>query len=259
MYKFILEFVLKTGRRLGRPDILFWSLPYLMILIFVGTIAQKSMGLHDAQAMFFSAFYFIYYGIPLPAGYTILSIMAVNAVCKFIFLSSWSKAKIGIHIIHLSVIVLLVGGLLTAITMREGFIPLREGSTTGTIMAFMEDPGAQGDMKDLPFEITLNAFRRDVYPGTSMPREYESRVTITDGDMVWPAVISMNEPLRYGGYTFYQSSALVDMEGQPVSVLSIVRNQGAIFPYVSGILLAIGLIYHVIYRARSQSKKGKRV
>jgi len=243
--------VKQSGRRLGRPDLLFWTLPYLMILITVGTVAQKYMGLHDAQMMYFSSFYFWLGPLPLPAGYSVLAFMTLNLACKFIFLSEWTISKAGIHIIHLSVLILLAGGLLTAVTMREGFIPLKQGQSTNRIMAFMNAPQASSEaMKNLPFSITLNHFRREVYPATDMPKDYESRVTIRDGDIVWPAVISMNEPLRYGGYTVYQSATMIDADGEPVSVLSIVTNKGWVFPYISGILLAFGLVYHTIWRVR---------
>ena len=250
MFTTIQNKIRTTGRRFGRPDLLFWTLPYLMVLIFIGTIAQKSMGLHDAQSMFFSSFYFKWEGIPMPAGYSVLAFMTINLTCKFLFLSQWKKSKIGIHIIHLSVILLLVGGLLTALTAKEGFIPLREGQTRQEIMTFANIPDNRDDLRELPFSLTLNNFRREVYPGTNMPKEYESRVTINDGDITWPAIISMNEPLRYGGYTFYQSSTVRDKDGEPISILSVVTNRGWIFPYVSGVLLAFGLIYHTAWRMR---------
>jgi len=351
--------LIKTGRRLGRPDILFWTLPYLMALIFVGTIAQKSMGLYDAQRVFFSSFFFLGFGVvPLPGGYSVLLVMTVNLVCKFLFLSPWTRAKVGIHIIHLSVIILLVGGLLTALTMKEGYIALQDGESGAVIQDYhkrtlsfgtdfivnfydvkyadysalpfdveilqtcensgiapredLDDPDNDGigaasmaalvcvqpspenerniagllfrvsnaaedtqngvylafegrqtqdeimglpvrldrEERALPFTVTLNRFRREVYPGSNMPRDYQSRVTITDGAVTWPAVIAMNEPLRYGGYTFYQASTYLDKDGRPVSVLSVVTNKGWIFPYLSGILLTVGLIWHLILRVR---------
>jgi len=246
----IKDTILKTGRRLGRPDILFWTLPYLMILIFVGTIAQKEIGLYEAQKMFFSSFVFWWMGIPLPSGYSVLGLMTLNLVCKFLFLSPWTRAKIGIHIIHLSIIILFIGGLLTALTMKEGFIPLREGQTRTQVMAFADGTEPTDEFKNLPFDIRLNRFQRDVYPGTNMPREYESRVTIIDGDITWPASISMNEPLRYGGYTFFQNSTSVTKDGEPISILSVVTNKGQIFPYISSILLALGLILHMMIRMK---------
>ena len=352
---------LAIGRRLGQADILFWTLPWLMILIVLGTIAQKTMGLYTAQHTFFASFVFTYGWVPLPGGYTVLTVMTINLICKFLFLSPWTTAKIGIHLIHFAVILLLLGGALTAATMQEGYMALKEGESSMTIRDYhdrvltfkkndekilvdfdalqssdffalpfaikilktcrntgivpradlgQEDndgigaasmaaiqcmpvspenernvagisyrvTGAMNEAENgtyiafegrqtedeidgytvrldraertLPFSVSLQRFRRDVYPGTNMPREYESRVTITDGDVKWPAIIAMNEPLRYGGYTFYQSSTAVDQDGQPVSILSVVTNQGWVFPYISGILLAIGLLYHVIWRTR---------
>jgi hypothetical protein len=241
---------LNIGRRLGRPDIMFWTLPYLMILVIIGTIAQKYIGLIDAQMMYFSTLIWWLGPMPLPGGYMVLAVMTINLLCKFIFASAWTKAKFGINLIHFSIIILLVGGLLTAMTASEGFIPLKEGDTRGTIMAFADAPMERGDMTELPFDITLNSFRREIYPGTNMPKEYESRVTVTDGNITWPAVISMNQPLRYEGHTLYQSSMLIDRDGQPVSVLSVVTNKGWVFPYISGVILALGLIYHLAFRMR---------
>lgn len=242
--------LINAGRRIGRPDILFWTLPYLMVLIFVGTIAQRDMGLFVAQQTFFSSFYFTWQGVPFLGGMAILTILSVNLTCKFLFLSPWTRTKIGIHITHLSIIILLIGGLLTSMTMKEGFIPLREGQTRTQIMAFADGTNPTDHFKNLPFSIKLNSFQRDVYPGTNMPREYESRVIIIDGDIIWPASISMNNPLRYRGYTFFQNSTSVTKDGKPISILSVVTNKGQIFPYISGILLAIGLIIHMVIRIK---------
>jgi len=39
----------------AKPYILFYTLPWLMVLLVWGTIAQKDMGIYEAQAMFFSS------------------------------------------------------------------------------------------------------------------------------------------------------------------------------------------------------------
>jgi hypothetical protein len=251
-----LGFVGKMGRRFGRADILFWTLPWLMVLIVWGTIAQKDVGLFTATEIYFSSFYFMWQGLPLPGGYTVLTIMTVNLICKFIFLSPWTFEKIGIHIIHLSIIILMIGGLLTAVTIDEGFVAFSVNDTKSEMSDFEGgEMFIRSDMSDdsaktpLPYDITLDNFRREVYDGTNMPKLYESHVTITDGDLQFPAIIGMNEPLRYGGYALYQASTFINNEGRPVSVLNIVTNDGWLFPYLSGILLALGLIIHIIIRA----------
>jgi cytochrome c biogenesis protein ResB len=133
-------------------------------------------------------------------------------------------------------------------TQNGLYIAFEGRQTEDTIMGL--NVRLDREKRELPFTVRLNSFQRDVYPGSNMPRNYESRVTIEDGDVTWPAIISMNEPLRYGGYTLYQASTYLDKDGQPVSVLSVVTNKGWIFPYISGILLAIGLIWHMVLRAK---------
>jgi len=65
----------------------------------------------------------------------------------------------------------------------------------------------------------------------------------------------MNEPLRYRGYTLYQSS--FDLSGDtPYTVLTVVENKGRIFPYIASLLIALGLIIHLALRI-SQRIKGK--
>lgn len=99
----------------------------------------------------------------------------------------------------------------------------------------------------LPFALELKDFRRKFHPGTDMPRGFSSDVVVHDGGVVWPYHIRMNEPLRYKGYTFYQASFSVRPDGE-YSVLSVVRNEGRIFPYIASALLFAGLLLHVVLR-----------
>ena len=99
----------------------------------------------------------------------------------------------------------------------------------------------------LPFSIELVDFRRDLHPVTDMAREFSSDIIVHDGGVSWPATIRMNEPLRYKGYTFYQSSFAMRPDGE-YSVLSAVRNQGRIFPYLASAVIFAGLLMHVIIR-----------
>ena len=54
----------------------------------------------------------------------------------------------------------------------------------------------------------------------------------------------MNQPLRHGGMTFYQSSFGNTAAGKDISVLQVVRNPGWLLPYVSVALMSLGLIIH---------------
>ena len=59
-------------------------------------------------------------------------------------------------------------------------------------------------------------------------------------------MISMNQPLRNREYTFYQAS-FVDAERE-ASVLAVVRNAGRNYPYISSVVMCIGLLIHIFLR-----------
>lgn len=110
------------------------------------------------------------------------------------------------------------------------------------------------ERRALPFSIELLDFKRDMHPGTTMAKAYQSHVRIHDGDAQWESTISMNEPLRYKGYTFFQSSFIQTPDGD-VSVLSAVWNVGRAFPYIAGITMCLGLILHLFIRYRRNIQK----
>ncbi|MFT7434106.1 MAG: ABC-type transport system involved in cytochrome c biogenesis permease subunit [Alphaproteobacteria bacterium] len=98
----------------------------------------------------------------------------------------------------------------------------------------------------LPFKIKLNKFKVDRYAGSDQAQNYSSEVVLMDGDLTWHSIISMNEPLRYKGYTFFQSSYI---EGsRDTTVLAVVNNIGRLFPYISSSLLCLGLFIHLCVR-----------
>jgi hypothetical protein len=92
-----------------------------------------------------------------------------------------------------------------------------------------------------PFTIRLLEFRHDVYAGTDIPKNFSSRVQLQA-----PATsenrevkIYMNNPLRYAGETFYQASFDPDNHG---TILQVVHNPSWLTPYLSCILVGLGLV-----------------
>ncbi len=105
-----------------------------------------------------------------------------------------------------------------------------------------------------PFSLTLLKANHTVYPGTDIPKDFRSRVRIDNRQTgeKREVEISMNHPLRYGGYTYYQyqmtAGEMVERSGQtPSSVLSVVRNPSWLTPYVGCVLVGIGLIIQFLY------------
>lgn len=95
----------------------------------------------------------------------------------------------------------------------------------------------------LPFSLTLKEFRHDKYPGTDIPRNFSSLVRLRDREAgeERDALIYMNNPLRYGGKTFFQASFGKD---DTLSVLMVVRNPGWLLPYLSCLMVSAGLLLH---------------
>lgn len=62
--------------------------------------------------------------------------------------------------------------------------------------------------------------------------------------MRWNALIEMNAPLRYKGYTFFQSSFDQNEQGE-ATVLTVVENKGRLFPYIGTFVVALGLLLHI--------------
>jgi hypothetical protein len=93
----------------------------------------------------------------------------------------------------------------------------------------------------LPFSIRLDKFTHDIYPGTDIPKNFASTIRLhsDDGRDDRAVLISMNNPLRYGGTAFYQAGYA---NNDRTSVLEAVRNPGWRIPYLSCLLIAFGLV-----------------
>jgi hypothetical protein len=94
-----------------------------------------------------------------------------------------------------------------------------------------------------PYTVVLHKFRHDLYAGTNTPKNFASEVRLIDPsrNVNRETTISMNNPLRYEGETFFQASFLENDEG---TVLQVVKNPGWLLPYVACTLVALGLIIH---------------
>jgi hypothetical protein len=103
---------------------------------------------------------------------------------------------------------------------------------------------------DLKFPITLNDFEMQTYKGTNRAMEYKSIVSVPDVDH---HVISMNEPLKYKGLTFYQASFQNDQMGRPVaSILSVNYDPGRFMKYFGSLMMTLGIVL-LFYFKRSYS------
>ena len=351
-----LNFIRKTAEKLSQPDVFFYCGLWLLVLLFCGTIAQKYIGLYQAQSKYFSSFFFWFYGLPLPAGQTAIGIILISLLLKTGFYTEDIKKNLGSFITHTGIILLFAGGFITALFSNEGYMTIAEGRQSQIISDYHEvelaitnkasgetvsfpqallekqkiltvensdfeikvkefikntEPVKRENLESdpfkgfarvfelkkkplekinennisgltfqvskqvysifegmpikqtikrsdrtyiaelrplrtyLPFFIHLIDFEQDHYPGTNKPRSYKSLVEIKDNFGTQKRVIKMNQPLRYKGYTFYQSSFIEEGE-EEATVLAAVKNAGRAFPYLSSLIICFGLLVHII-------------
>jgi cytochrome c biogenesis protein len=109
--------------------------------------------------------------------------------------------RFGVYAVHLSVVILLIGGLIGSIFGFDGFVNIPEGETAQQIRLRNRPQSIR-----LGFAIRCNDFTVSFYD-SGAPREYRSSLTILEnGQPVKEKDIIVNDPLRYKGISIYQSS-----------------------------------------------------
>ncbi len=109
-----------------------------MVLVFVATLAQVQLGIVGVQERFFRTFFVLaFYGesrIPVPVypgGYLIGGLLMINLLASHLYRFKLSWKKLGIHLTHLGLIVLLVGELVSGLLQEDFVLSLRQGETKG--------------------------------------------------------------------------------------------------------------------------------
>ena len=120
-----------------------------------------------------------------------------------IFAEKWRWTRLGVYIVHLSIIFLLFGSVIGSRYGFEGFVNIPEGSSAKHIKLRNTEK-----TYDLGFEVRCDDFSVSYYdPGKSMIKEFRSTLTILEeGKPVLQKDIIVNDPLRYKGINFYQSN-----------------------------------------------------
>lgn len=98
-----------------------------------------------------------------------------------------------------------------------------------------------------PFWIEVIDAEQKNYTGSAMARSYSSdvRVVGADGRELLKTKIWMNNPLRYAGETYYQSGFIPkESAGADTTTLQVVTNKGWMIPYVSCMIVGVGMLFH---------------
>jgi cytochrome c biogenesis protein len=131
--------------------------------------------------------------------------------------------RLGVYTVHLSVILLLLGGLIGSIFGFEGFVNIPEGETVNSIRLRKTE-----QIHNLDFAIRCDDFSVSFYE-TGAPKEFRSTLSIIeDGRSVLQKDIIVNHPLRYKGINLFQANyGMLPPEEITLNIMS--RETGMVY------------------------------
>ena len=227
-------------------------LAFGIVLVFVGTVAQADEGLYQAQQRYFQHWWvwgitMFGYRIPLllPGGYLIGTLLLINLTAAHIKRFQFKTKKLGIHLTHLGVILLLVGQLTTDIFSRETQLRFAEGeskswseSSMNYELAFLSEADAENDqVVAIPQSMVSRGgeIKHEKLPFTMRVKSYWP-----NSDLNFRAPMQENAPpLTTNGvarnFDFRQRPITHDMDSKnvPTAVLELAGPSGSLGTWVA--------------------------
>lgn len=191
------------------------------------TLLEKQMGTEAAKML-------IYYS---PLFILLQFLLVLNFILILIRQNFIKRKRWAMVVVHLALVVILAGALVTFLFGKEGQIHIREGEKADTMM-MNTSKGIKTER--MPFVLELAEFRIIRYPGSESPSSYESDLLIHINGEVREVKLFMNNVLDLEGYRFFQASYDHDEKGTLLSVNSDVA--GRTITYTGYLILVFGFI-----------------
>ncbi len=117
-------------------------------------------------------------------------------------------SRLGVPITHLSILVILIGGIIGSLYGFRGHVEILEGETVNEIFLRTKD---EEKPKPIDFSVRCDDFKITYYdlPGRKEKhvKEYTSIITVLEnGKEVLKKTVQVNHPLHYKGLAFFQSN-----------------------------------------------------
>ena len=107
----------------------------------------------------------------------------------------------GVYLVHFSILLILMGGIIGSLFGFDAYVNILEGDTIDSIILRKD----RTSMK-LGFSVHCEEFSVEYYDNGS-PKEFRSDLGFfIEGKLVKKGSLLMNQPITFGGITFYQSS-----------------------------------------------------
>ena len=142
----------------------------------------------------------------------------------YFFAQKAPYARFGVYVTHLSILIIFFGAMLGNVFGYKAFVNIVEGTAVDAVWA----RSAQQEPIPLGFEVYCEDFEVTFYEDSGRPKDYTSDLIVREnGREVLRKTIEVNDPLQYGGLTFYQSS--YGPAGDPVYRFQVkVRETGEV-------------------------------
>ena len=234
-------------------------LSFLLLITFLGTLAQKDMGLLDSQRLYFDSWGLIHdfkmgdvvLPVPLPGGGLLMVILFINMLCGAVIRIRKGWRTIGVLISHLAIMFMLVAGFVSFLYKSEGAMPLFEGQASDQYQSYHQriieirrfdaagkgedtaliipmshfsdlGPGKARDFfaKDLPFEIQVTGYQRNA----NIVQAEDGEVGAIDGYRIQPVKLAKEDEANVSAAEI----TIKPKEGTPQKTL---LWEGALAPY----------------------------
>ena len=190
----------------------------MIVILATATIVESAKGTLFAHQNIYSAAWFV----------ILWAVIAIAAAVYIMRRKLYRKPAV--LMLHVSLLVILLGALLSWLTAESGSLHLRNGEKT-TLMK-----NSEGESEDLGFAVALRNFSIVCYPGTDAPMDYVSELRAGDEDVR----VSMNSIGSHNDYRFTQAGYDSDMQGTTLTVLHDPWGIGV--TYAGYLLLLLSLI-----------------
>ena len=178
---------------------------YVLVIIAMGaaTFIEKSHGTDFVHTAVYGSWWFS-------------ALWALLAVAAVMYIVRRRVRRLSVLALHLALLLILAGALLTHVSAWSGRVHLRAGLAVDTFYK-LDRKGYVSEAK-LPFTMRLDTFIVSYHEGTQAEADYTSRFTVSDSHGETQAEVSMNKIYEHGPLRFCQASYDRDGLGSVLAV-----------------------------------------
>ena len=144
------------------------------------------------------------------------ALWALLAVAAVVYIVRRRVRSLSTLALHLALLLILAGALLTHVSAWRGRVHLRSGLAVDTY--YKLDRKGNVSEEKLPFTMRLDTFIVSYHEGTQAEADYTSRFTVSGEGRETQAEVSMNKIYEHGPLRFYQASYDRDLLGSVLAV-----------------------------------------